>query len=80
MLWHGYERHRGQGDERRGRQFNATQPKIHITAQNYGNADNALQKVLTAIRGGKYPDIVYLYGSWAANVASTPQAVDLDDR
>jgi multiple sugar transport system substrate-binding protein len=33
--------------------------------------------VLTAIRGGHYPDIVYLYGSWAANVARTPHAVDL---
>ena len=30
-------------------------PNIHVTAQNYGNADYALQKVLTAIRGGSIP-------------------------
>ena len=59
------------------KRFNATHPKIHVTVQNYGNADYALQKVLTAIRGGSYPDIVYLYGSWAANMARTPKAVDL---
>ena len=70
-------RRRGQGADGRGEAFNATHPKIHVTVQNYGNADYALQKVLTAIRGGSYPDIVYLYGSWAANMARTPKAVDV---
>jgi multiple sugar transport system substrate-binding protein len=41
------------------------------------NNDNTLQKVLTAVKGGSPPDIAYLYGSWAPNVAQIPQVVDL---
>src|SRR5215469_6110277 len=41
------------------------------------NSDDALQKVLTASKGGSPPDIAYLYGSWAPNVARIPQVVDL---
>jgi len=43
----------------------------------YVNNDDTLQKVLTAVRGGSPPDIAYLYGSWAPNVAEIPQVVDL---
>ncbi|HEX5189357.1 MAG TPA: ABC transporter substrate-binding protein [Streptosporangiaceae bacterium] len=43
----------------------------------YVNNDNTLQKVLTAVRGGTQPDIAYLYGSWAPNVAKIPQVVNL---
>ena len=77
VLWHGYVDTEGKAINAAAAKFNAGHPKIHITVQNYGNSDYALQKVLTAIRGGHYPDIVYLYGSWAANVAQTPHAVDL---
>jgi multiple sugar transport system substrate-binding protein len=48
-----------------------------VKLSNYGNADLALQKVLTAIRSGSAPDIAYLYGSYAANIARTPTAVDM---
>jgi multiple sugar transport system substrate-binding protein len=41
------------------------------------NNDNTLQKVLTAVRGGSAPDVAYLYGSWAPNVAQIPQVTDL---
>jgi multiple sugar transport system substrate-binding protein len=41
------------------------------------NNDNSLTKVLTAVRGGSVPDIAYLYGSWAPNVAQIPQVVNL---
>jgi multiple sugar transport system substrate-binding protein len=41
------------------------------------NNDNTLQKVLTAVRGGTQPDIAYLYGSWAPNVAKIPKVVNL---
>jgi ABC-type glycerol-3-phosphate transport system substrate-binding protein len=41
------------------------------------NNDNTLTKVLTAVRGGSPPDIAYLYGSWAPNVAQIPQVVNL---
>jgi multiple sugar transport system substrate-binding protein len=77
VLWHGYVDVEGKALADAARRFNASHPKIHVTVQNYGNADYALQKVLTAIRGGSYPDIVYLYGSWAANMARTPRAVDV---
>src|SRR3982074_1327094 len=41
------------------------------------NNDNSLQKVLPAVGGGSPPDIPYLFGSWAPNVAQIPQVVDL---
>ena len=34
--------------------------------------------MLTAIAGGKPPDIAYLYGSWAANIAQSPKTLDLN--
>jgi multiple sugar transport system substrate-binding protein len=43
----------------------------------YVNNDLTLQKVLTAVRGGSPPDIAYLYGSWAPNVAQISQVVNL---
>src|SRR6202167_6230593 len=43
----------------------------------YVNSDNALQKVLTAVRGGSPPDIAYLYGSWAPHVAQISGVVNL---
>src|SRR5436305_11775493 len=76
-VWHGYEDIEGKAMSSAAARFNATHPKIHVNVQYYGNSDYALQKVLTAIRGGSYPDISYLYGSWAANVARTPRAVDI---
>jgi multiple sugar transport system substrate-binding protein len=76
-VWHGYEDVEGTAIKDAADRFNATHPKIHVTVQNYGNADYALQKVLTAIRGDSEPDIAYLYGSWAANIARSPAAVDL---
>src|SRR5580692_5634280 len=41
------------------------------------NNDDTLQKVLTAVKGGSPPDVAYLYGSWAPNVAQIPQVVNL---
>lgn len=43
----------------------------------YVNNDNTLEKVMTAVKGGSPPDIAYLYGSWAPNVAKIPQVVNL---
>jgi multiple sugar transport system substrate-binding protein len=76
-VWHGYEDVEGKAIVAAANRFNASHPKIHVTVTNYGNSDYALQHVLTAIRGGSYPDIAYLYGSWAANIAQSPTAVDL---
>jgi multiple sugar transport system substrate-binding protein len=59
-------------------EFNKTHPNITAVSQFYGNSDYALQKVLAAIAGGKPPDISYLYGSWAPNIATNPQLVPLN--
>ncbi|HEX9623011.1 MAG TPA: ABC transporter substrate-binding protein [Streptosporangiaceae bacterium] len=43
----------------------------------YVNSDNTLQKVQTAVAGGAPPDLAYLYGSWAPNVAKISSVVTL---
>ena len=63
-LWHGYTDVEGTAIKALAKEF-------------YGNSDYALQKVLAAIAGGKPPDISYLYGSWAANIATNPTTVNL---
>jgi multiple sugar transport system substrate-binding protein len=78
VLWHGYVDTEGKAMKTMVAEFNASHPKIHVTAQFYGNSDYALQKVLTSIAGGKPPDIAYLYGSWAANIAQSPKVLDLN--
>src|SRR5262249_61123663 len=76
-IWHGYTQQEATAINALAKEFNATHPKITVTPQYYGNSDYALQKVLAAIAGGKPPDISYLYGSWAANIATNPSVVDL---
>ena len=56
--------------------WNKKHPSEKVTSL-YVNNDDSLQKVLTAVRGGSLPDIAYLYGSWAPNVAQIPQVVNL---
>jgi multiple sugar transport system substrate-binding protein len=77
VIWHGYEDVEGKAIKDAVARFNASHPDIRVTAQFYGNADYALQKVLTAIRGGSVADITYLYGSWAAKLGAGPNVVDL---
>jgi multiple sugar transport system substrate-binding protein len=57
-------------------QYQRSHPGQKVTSL-FVNNDSSLQKVLTAVRGGATPDIAYLYGSWAPNVAQIPQVVDL---
>ena len=80
VLWHGFTAYEAKAINSAVDQYNKSQSRVHVTAQFYGNADYALQKVLTAIAGGKYPDIAYLYGSWAANIAKSPKTLDLTKR
>jgi multiple sugar transport system substrate-binding protein len=58
------------------KEYEAQHPGQKINSL-FVNNDNTLQKVLTAVRGGSPPDIAYLYGSWAPNVAQIPQVVNL---
>jgi multiple sugar transport system substrate-binding protein len=78
VLWHGYTETEAVAIKKLVAEFNATHPSITVTAQSYGNSDYALQKVLAAIAGGKPPDISYLYGSWAPNIATNPGVVTLN--
>jgi multiple sugar transport system substrate-binding protein len=79
VLWHGYTLVEAAALNKLAAEFNATHPNITVTPHYYGNSDYALQKVLTAIAGGQPPDISYLYGSWAANIAKASKTVVLND-
>jgi multiple sugar transport system substrate-binding protein len=57
-------------------EYEAEHPGVKVSSL-YVNNDDTLQKVLTAVRGGSTPDVAYLYGSWAPNVAQIPQVVNL---
>jgi multiple sugar transport system substrate-binding protein len=76
-VWEGYTGAEAATMKRLAAEFNRTHPHVTVTPQFYGNSDYALQKVLAAIAGGDPPDISYLYGSNAANIASTSKLVPL---
>jgi multiple sugar transport system substrate-binding protein len=76
-VWEGYTDAESVAMKKLTAEFNATHPHITVTPQFYGNNDYALQKVLAAIAGGKPPDISYLYGSNAANIATTSKLVPI---
>ena len=56
--------------------FMKQHPKIHIR-MDYVNSDFALQKATVALQGGQQPDISYQYGTNMAQLAKTPQLVNL---
>lgn len=76
-VWEGYTMTEAKVFKQLVDQFNASHPNIHVSVLETNN-DYALQKVLTAVRGGSPPDIAYLYGSWAPNIAKIPSVVDLE--
>jgi multiple sugar transport system substrate-binding protein len=79
VLWHGFTSPGAELDAIKAMtaEFNRTHPNITVTPQFAGNSDYALQKVLAAIAAGNPPDISYLYGSWSANIATTPALAPL---
>jgi multiple sugar transport system substrate-binding protein len=80
VLWHGFTDYEATTLKSQIDKFNKSQSKVRVKAQFYGDAEYGLQKVLTAISGGKYPDISFLYGSYAANIAKSPKTLDLTKR
>jgi multiple sugar transport system substrate-binding protein len=78
-MWHGDIDYAKDADDALVAEFNAANPDIHVTALYNGGSDFALQKTLTAIAGGKPPDITYLFGSWMANIVKSPKVVLLND-
>ena len=75
-IWEGYQATEGKVFAHLVTEYQAQHPGQKVQTL-YVNNDDSLQKVLTAVKGGSPPDIAYLYGSWAPNIASIPQVVDL---
>jgi multiple sugar transport system substrate-binding protein len=75
-IWEGYTGAEQREFTRLVAQYEKANPGVKVNVLQVNN-DNSLQKVLTAVRGGTQPDIAYLYGSWAPNVAKIPQVVNL---
>jgi len=75
-VWEGFTDVEGNAFHHLVNEFNSSHKNIHVSVLETNN-DYALQKVLTAVRGGTPPDVAYLYGSWAPNVAKIPSVVDL---
>ena len=76
QIWEGYSGAEATAFSHLVSQYEAEYPGEKVDTL-YVNNDDTLQKVLTAVRGGSPPDIAYLYGSWAPNVAQIPQVVNL---
>jgi multiple sugar transport system substrate-binding protein len=76
QIWEGYTGAEAKAFAHLVAEYQAQHPGQKVSSL-YVNNDNTLQKVLTAVRGGSPPDIAYLYGSWAPNVAQIPEVVNL---
>ena len=76
QVWEGYTQAEATAFAHLVAEYEAQHPGQKVSPL-FVNNDNTLQKVLTAVRGGSPPDIAYLYGSWAPNVAQIPQVVNL---
>ena len=76
QVWEGYTAAEAKAFTHLVAEYEAQHPGQKVSPL-FVNNDNTLQKVLTAVRGGSPPDIAYLYGSWAPNVAQIPQVVNL---
>jgi ABC-type glycerol-3-phosphate transport system substrate-binding protein len=58
--------------------FNASHPHIVVQASSGGtDTGDLLPKVTTAIAAGTTPDVAYIYGSYAANIAQSGKTVNL---
>ena len=59
-------------------EFNATHKNIVVQASSGGTSTgDLLPKVTTAIAAGTAPDVAYIYGSYAANIAQSGKTVNL---
>jgi multiple sugar transport system substrate-binding protein len=76
QIWDGYQSAEATAFSHLVSEYQSAHPGVKISSL-YVNNDDTLQKVLTAVKGGSTPDIAYLYGSWAPQVAEIPQVVNL---
>jgi multiple sugar transport system substrate-binding protein len=78
QIWEGYTGAEAQAFKHLLTEWNTAHPDEKVTSV-FVNNDYSLPKLLTAVKGGSQPDIAYVYGSWAPNVAQIPQVVDLSN-
>ena len=78
VLWHGNADTERTALNAAVAKFNAGKPGFKVDARYAGSSDNALQKVLTSISANNFPDVIYLYGSWAPNIAKSPKLATID--
>ncbi len=76
QIWEGYTGAEAKAFMHLLTKWNAANPNEKVTSL-YVNNDDSLPKLLTAVKGGSQPDIAYVYGSWAPNIARIPQVVNL---
>src|SRR3954447_16334628 len=76
VVWDGYTDAQAKSFTALIDQYNKENPDVDVT-QLVSSSDLVLQKVLTAVRGGTPPDVAYMFGSWAPNIAKIPQVVDM---
>jgi multiple sugar transport system substrate-binding protein len=76
VVWDGYTDVQAKAFTALIDEYNKENPDVHVT-QLVSSSDLALQKILTAVRGGTPPDVAYMFGSWAPNIAKIPQVVDM---
>src|SRR5262249_25982693 len=74
--WEGYTQVEAKAFAHLLAEWNAKHPDQKVTSS-FVNNDYSLPKLLTAVKGGSQPDIAYVYGSWAPNIAQIPQVVNL---
>jgi multiple sugar transport system substrate-binding protein len=76
QIWAGWTGAEAQAFKHLLNEWNTAHPDETVTSV-FVNNDSSLPKLLTAVKGGSQPDIAYVYGSWAPNVAEMPQVVNL---
>lgn len=79
-IWHGQEDVSAKSIEKLVARFNQSHPDIKVNTESGGaTADGMLPKITAALTSDAYPDIAYLYGSWAPNIARNPKTADLTE-
>ncbi|MBB6351667.1 ABC transporter substrate-binding protein [Nonomuraea muscovyensis] len=80
VMWHGQEDTSAKSIEKLVGRFNETHPGIRVKTTSGGvTADGMLPKITAALTSDAHPDIAYLYGSWAPNIARNPKTADLTE-
>jgi multiple sugar transport system substrate-binding protein len=81
QFWHGQQQAAAKVLTQLVDDFNTSHQDVKVDVSSGGvTVDDMLPKVISSIAAGTYPDVVYLYGSWAANIAKSGTTVDLSDR